>query len=70
MSVKKASRDRRCGNLLILKTQSEKHFARTLLSSKASISGVPIVETDPTSIHEDVGWIPDPAQWARDLALP
>ena len=30
--------------------------------------GVPIVVMNPTSISEDVGWIPSPPHWIKDVA--
>ena len=41
--------------------------------SKTSNLGLPLVAQwvmNPTSLHEDVGLIPDPAQWIKDLVLP
>ena len=43
------------------------HWVKNLTTG-VSVGGSAIM--NPTSIYEDVGLIPDPAQWVKDLALP
>ena len=43
-------------------------MSRHCFSFNEKVLGIPVVAKNPTSIHEDVGLIPSPAQF-KDLAL-
>ena len=46
------------------------HNTATKIKRKNRSSHYASVITNLTSIHEDSGWIPGPAQWLKDLACP